>query len=166
MKHSPRISLIAAHAENMAIGKDNSLLWHIPEDFKWFKTHTKGHPVIMGRKTFESIGRPLPDRLNIIITSQDTYKQDGCIIAHSLPDALTIAADNDSEEVFIIGGASLFKEGLDYADRLYITIVHKEYEGDTFFPAYPAFKKEVFKQKSKNNELTYTFYIFEKEGNY
>lgn len=163
MKSKPRISIITAVAENLAIGKANSLLWHIPEDFAWFKKHTKGHPVIMGRKTFESIGKPLPGRLNIVITSNPDFQWEGCTVAHSLEEAIKIAQQHDAEEIFIIGGQSVYKEGLDYADRLYITLVHKAFDADTFFPAYPAFKKEIFRKEGDNNELTYTFLILERE---
>ena len=162
MEQQSRISVIAAVADNGAIGKDNKLLWHIPEDFKWFKEKTHGHPVIMGRKTFESIGKPLPNRLNIVVSGQSNYQQPGCITASSLEDALEQAKNHDTEEIFIIGGYSLFKEGLTLAHRLYITKIHADFDADVFFPDYSQFTKEVFRKDSSNDSYSYTFLILEK----
>ena len=149
--------MIAALAENRAIGKDNKLLWHIPEDFKRFKTITSGHPIIMGRKTYQSIGKPLPNRSNIVVTRDENFTADGCIIVNSLEEGLQKAQAIDQEEIFIIGGGELYRLGMQYADKLYLTIVHKEFEGDTFFPDYSDFKNVLFKQKSESNGYTYTF---------
>jgi dihydrofolate reductase len=127
------ISIIAAIAENNVIGKDNKLIWHLPADLKHFKELTSGHHIIMGRKTWESIGKkPLPDRTNIVITRDKNYKTEGCILVHSLDEAL--AAAKGQEEVFVIGGAEIYKQAMDKADKLYITRVHHKFEGDTFFP--------------------------------
>ena len=125
------VSIIVAIAENGVIGDKNALLWNIKEDMRRFRTTTTGHPVIMGRKTFESIGRPLPKRTNVVITRGDTSFE-GCEVAHSLEEA--IAMFPDEEEVFIIGGAQIYAQALPLADRLYLTIVHRDYEGDTSFP--------------------------------
>lgn len=125
------ISIIVAIAQNNIIGGDNSLLWHISEDLRNFKRITSGHPVIMGRKTFESLGRPLPNRTNVVITRQD-LKIEGCEVVHSLEEA--IALFSKDEEIFIIGGAQIYAQALNIADKLYITRVEHTYEGDTLFP--------------------------------
>lgn len=126
------VSIIVAVAENGTIGDKNTLLWHIREDMIHFRTITSGHPVIMGRKTFESIGRPLPKRTNVIVTRGDN-EFEGCKVAHSIEEA--IAMFPAEEEVFIIGGAQIYEQALPLADKLYLTIVHHPYEGDTSFPA-------------------------------
>jgi dihydrofolate reductase len=128
----PRISLIAAMARNRVIGRDNQLPWHLPEDLKRFRRLTMGAPVIMGRKTYQSIGRPLPGRHNIVVTRQRDAAWSGCTIAHSLDEALTIAAD--VAEIFVIGGAELYRLGLPRADRLYLTLIDADSEGDAHFP--------------------------------
>lgn len=126
------ISIIVAVAQNGVIGKDNGLIWHISEDLQYFKKRTLGHAVIMGRKTYESIGKPLPKRKNIIVTTNSTYQADGCFSAQSLNQAIQLALPDD--EVFIIGGGKLYSEALAIADKVYLTRIHKSYEGDTFFP--------------------------------
>ena len=126
------VSIIVAIAQNGTIGDKNSLLWHIKEDMRFFRTTTSGHAVIMGRKTFESLGsKPLPKRTNIVITRSD-IAFDGALTAHSLEEAIKMAEGD--EEVFIIGGAQIYKIALDVADRIYITRVERDYEGDTSFP--------------------------------
>lgn len=127
------VSIIVAIAQNGTIGDKNSLLWHIKEDMRFFRTTTSGHAVVMGRKTFESLGsRPLPKRTNIVITRADRQFE-GAITAHSLEEAIAMAAGD--EEIFIIGGAQIYTEALSVADRMYITHVERDYEGDTSFPA-------------------------------
>ncbi|MCH5334837.1 MAG: dihydrofolate reductase [Alistipes sp.] len=127
------LSIIVAVASNGVIGDNNGLLWHIGEDMRYFKRVTSGHPVVMGRKTYESLGRPLPGRDNVVITRSD-IEIEGCRVAHSLAEAVApFAAD---AEVFIIGGAQIYAEALPVADRLYITRVGREYKGDTSFPEY------------------------------
>lgn len=129
------ISLIWAMADNHVIGIENRLPWKLPADMKWFRRHTLGKPIIMGRKTFESFGsRPLPDRTNIVITHDENYEAGGIVVVHSIEEALTAAGDVD--EVMIIGGASFYEQMLPRADRLYITLVHGEFEGDAWFPAF------------------------------
>lgn len=125
------ISIIVAVAANGVIGDRNSLLWHISEDLKHFKALTTGHPVVMGRKTFESLGRPLPNRTNVVITRQ-RIAIPGCRVVHSLAEALALFASD--EEVFVIGGAQIYAEALPLAGRLYLTRVERAYEGDTRFP--------------------------------
>jgi len=129
-----RITLIAAMAENRVIGRDNALPWHLPDDLARFKQRTQGHVVIMGRRTFESVGRPLPDRRSIVVTRKHDYHPAGVEIAHSLGEALELARGADPDEVFILGGAEIYTLALPEADRLELTIVHADVTGDTFFP--------------------------------
>ncbi len=125
------IIIIAAVAQNGTIGDQNSLLWHITEDMRFFRTVTSGHPVVMGRKTYESLGRPLPKRTNVVISRQEITLE-GCEVVHSLEEALARFPAN--EEVFIIGGAQIYREALPLADRLYLTHIEHDYVGDTSFP--------------------------------
>jgi dihydrofolate reductase len=126
------ISIIVAVAENNVIGKDNKLIWHLPKDLKHFKETTTGHYIIQGRKTFESFGKPLPNRTTLIVTRNKNYKAEGCIVVNSLQEALDIAIDE--KEVFIIGGGEIYKQAMPIADRIYLTKVHQLFDGDTFFP--------------------------------
>lgn len=128
----PTITLIAAMGQNRVIGRDNDLIWHLPRDLRHFKNKTKGHHIIMGRKTYESVGRPLPHRTNIIVTRDKNYRAEGCLIAHSLEAALKMV-ENDSTP-YIAGGAEIYKQALSFADCLELTIVHQQFEGDAFFP--------------------------------
>ncbi len=128
------ISLIVAAAENNSIGKNNQLLWHLPNDLKFFKNTTWGMPVIMGRKTFESVNKPLPGRFNIVITRQSDWKAEGVIVASDLQDALKKAAETNCKEAFIIGGGEIYNQAFDLANKIYLTRVHQNIEGDTFFP--------------------------------
>lgn len=159
---SPKVSLIAALSENRVIGKGNSLPWHIPEDLKHFKEVTSGHPVIMGRKTFESIGRLLPKRLNIVVSRDEQYVVEGATMARSLDQALEIAKNYDREEVFVIGGGQIFGQAMSVADRLYLTIVHTEIEGEAFFPDYSEFNKIIEEREGKSEGFTYTFKTLER----
>lgn len=126
------ISMIAAVADGNVIGGGNTLLWHISEDMRHFKALTTGHVVVMGRKTFVSMGRPLPDRTNVVISSQPDFAPEGCLVARSLDEAVGMFAAG--EEIFIIGGGRVYAESMHMAERLYITRVMAAYEGDTFFP--------------------------------
>lgn len=144
------ISIIVAIAENGIIGDKNALLWNIKEDMRRFRTTTTGHPVIMGRKTFESIGRPLPKRTNVVITRGDNTFE-GCEVAHSLEEA--VAMFPKEEEVFIIGGAQIYAQALPIADRLYLTIVHRDYEGDTAFPKFDMAEwREISREEFERGE--------------
>lgn len=127
------ISIIVAVAENWVIGGNNQLLWHISEDLKRFKSLTSGHSIIMGRKTFESIGRPLPNRKNIVVSRNANLVIDGCFIVNSLNEALEITKGEN--EVFVVGGGELYRQALPLANKLYLTTIHKNFEGDTTFPA-------------------------------
>lgn len=124
--------MVAAIAENNALGKDNDLLWHLPDDFKRFKQITSGHYIIMGRKTFESFPKPLPNRTHVIITRQKNYHPEGCIIVDSMKKA--IEACPKDETIFIIGGGEIYTLGMDFADTIELTRVHENFEADTFFP--------------------------------
>ncbi len=134
-KKSPRISLIAAMAHHRVIGIRNRMPWHLPSDMKWFRLHTLGKPIVMGRKTFESFGaKPLPKRTNIIITRDVGYQAADCVVVNSIDAA--IAAAGDVEEIMIIGGASFYEQMLARADRMYLTYVDTEIEGDAWFPEF------------------------------
>ena len=129
------ISIIVAASQNGVIGRDNQLLWRLPDDLKRFKQLTLGHPMIMGRKTFESIGKPLPGRTSIIVTRSPEYQVEGTLVVHSLEEALAVAGKLDTEEAFIIGGGEIYRQALENnsADQIYLTLVHADSEGDTFF---------------------------------
>jgi dihydrofolate reductase len=153
-----KISLIAAIGKNRELGKGNKLLWHIPEDLKRFKELTHGHVVIMGRKTHQSIGRPLPNRLNIVITRDPNFFVPGVVTAHSLQEALDTAMEREVNEIFIIGGGQIFEEAISRADKLYLTVIDQTFpDADTFFPDYFEFKKETFKQEGASGQYKYTF---------
>ena len=128
-----KLSIIVAIAQNGIIGNQNQLIWHLPDDLKNFKRLTTGHPIIMGRKTFDSIGRPLPNRTSIIISRNADFKHEGCIVVNSLKNAIEIAASINQEEAFVIGGAEIYKLALPQTDKIYLTEVHAAFEGDTVF---------------------------------
>lgn len=156
-----KISMIAAIASgNRALGLNGRLIYHIPEDLKRFKKITSGHPIIMGRKTFESIGIPLPNRKNIVITRDEDYFAEGVEIVHSLDEALKLAEGDD--EVFIIGGGQIYKEAIGKADKLCLTLVEGNPDADTFFPDYSDFKKVVFEEEHESDGLRYKFIDLER----
>lgn len=127
------LSIIVAVSNNNCIGGNNGLLWKIPADLKFFKETTTGHTIVMGKKTYQSIGRPLPNRRNIVITRDTSFSQEGVEVAHSIEEALDLSkAIND--EVFIIGGGEIYRQFLPYVDKLYVNHIHGDFEGDTFFP--------------------------------
>lgn len=127
------VAFVVATADNGVIGRDNQLIWHLPTDLKHFKQLTQGHPVVMGRRTYESIGRPLPNRTNIVVTRQPDWQAEGCEVVHSVPEALERASQFD-EQVFIIGGSEIYRQALPAADVVYLTEVHHDFEGDVTFP--------------------------------
>lgn len=129
-----KVSLICAIAENGIIGGNNTLLWHLPKDLKSFKRLTLSHVIIMGRKTYESINRPLPKRTNVIITRQTDFHAEGCVVVGSLEDALVFAQSQGETEAFVIGGAQIYQAALPLADKLVLTHIEAAYEGDTYFP--------------------------------
>jgi len=160
------ISIIVAVGENNVIGKDNQLLWHLPADLKYFKKLTMGYPIIMGRKTYESIGRPLPGRISIIITRNKSYKAEGCIVVNDLESALNAAKSYD--EAFIIGGAQIYRQALACATKLYLTKVHASFEGDVFFPDFGDNEWELISTEDnaidEKNKYPYTFLTFIRKG--
>lgn len=158
----PKVSIIAAIDSARGIGKGGRLMWHIGEDMKRFKEVTSGHTVIMGRKTFESIGRPLPNRVNIVVTKNHDFRADGCVIASSLNEALAAAYKEKSGEIFIIGGGEIYRQAMPFADKLYLTIVEGDFGADTFFPSYENFGKIVSVKESQENGLHYKFVNIEK----
>lgn len=148
------ISIIVAVAQNGTIGDKNSLLWHISEDMRFFKRTTSGHPVIMGRKTYESLGRPLPNRTNVVI-SRTAQQIEGCAVARSLQEAVEMFPTE--QEVFIIGGAQIYALALEIADRIYLTRVEKEYQGDTSFPEWDASQWQLISREAYPNGEKYPY---------
>jgi len=159
----PLISIIVAHSNNMVIGRANSLPWRLPDDLKRFKRLTSGHPIIMGRKTYQSINKPLPDRANIVVTHDANLEIPGCIMAHSINEAINKAKEIDKEEIFIIGGAKIYAESLSQVNRLYVTQVDIDVEGDAFFPEYSnLFTKKLSKESREFKGFKYSFVVLEK----
>lgn len=165
-----RIALIWAMARNGVIGRDNKLPWYLPEDLKYFKRVTTGKPIIMGRKTYDSIGRPLPNRTNIVVTRDASLTLPGVKVVTSLDDALDLARAesviSDVEEVIVMGGAEIYAQALPHADRLYVTLVHAEVEGDAVFPPidldeYQELAREDFKAEGPN-PYDYSFVVYER----
>lgn len=156
------IIIIAAAAENNALGKDNELVWHLPDDFKRFKQLTSGHHIIMGRKTFESFPKPLPNRTHIIITRQKNYAPENCIVVDNIKDAISKAPQN--EDVFIIGGGEIYNLALPYSDKIEVTRVHGTFEADTFFPEINTDEWELvnedFHSKDEKHNFDFTFQTF------
>ncbi|MCL4339031.1 dihydrofolate reductase [Patescibacteria group bacterium] len=160
--NSVRVSIIAAIGENRELGRENKLLWRIPDDLKRFKELTRGHPVIMGRTTYQSIGRPLPNRTNIIVSRDVSLKLAQCLVVSSVEAALQKAKETGSKEIFIIGGGQIYKQTINLADRLYLTVVQGRYPtADTFFPDYSRFAKIVAKSEGLHNNYHYTFLTLE-----
>ena len=160
------ITMIAAIGSNGELGKDNDLIWHLPNDLKRFKRVTAGHHVIMGRKTFESLGRPLPNRTNIIITRNTTFQAAGCVVVHSLDEALEAASDD--ENPFILGGAQIYKQALEIADVLDLTLVDATLDADAYFPEFdPKVWKEISRedhQADEKHQYNYSFVTYKKSG--
>jgi dihydrofolate reductase len=162
------ISHIVAASENNVIGKNNDLPWRLPNDMKYFKNTTWGMPVIMGRKTYESMkNEPLPGRINIVITRQTNWKPAGAVIVHNLNDALFVAQDADCKEVFIIGGGEIFKETIKKADRIYMTRVHTIIDGDVFYPEIDTKRWKLVSKRDcfadAKHKFDYSFEVWEKQ---
>ncbi|WP_224996535.1 dihydrofolate reductase [Cesiribacter sp. SM1] len=162
-------SIIVARADNGVIGKDNGLIWHMPHDLKFFKETTTGHYVLMGRKSYESVNKPLPNRLNIIITRQQDYFKENCLVLHSLEEALQLAEAQKQQEVFILGGGEIYRQALDkgYVDRIYLTEIKDTFEGDTYFPEldmsqWQETRREEY-QADHQNPHDYAFVTLEKK---
>ena len=165
IENTKEVTIIAAAAENNALGKDNRLIWHIPEDLKRFKRLTSGHAIIMGRKTFESLPKALPNRHNIVISRNKSYAAEGASICHNLEEAMALA-ENDSQP-FIIGGGQIYKLALEanLVDKIYLTKINHAFDGDTFFPELGDEWKEVKRIDCKSDEkhsYDYSFLTFEK----
>ena len=160
------ISLVVAASENNAIGKNNQLIWHLPNDLKFFKNTTWGFPVIMGRKSFESVNKPLPGRTNIVITTNPDWKVETVIVVKNLKDAIQKAAETNSKQIFIIGGGEIYKQSMDIADSIYITRVHADLEGDTFFPEIDKSKWKLTSNQDfeadEKHAYSYSFQIWKK----
>ena len=161
------VSIIVATAKNQVIGKDNDIPWYLPADLKYFKKTTLNHHIIMGRNCYESIGRPLPKRTNIVLTRNLFLAISNCLVAHSIEEALEVAQKNGETEAFIIGGGEIYKQSMPYVDRVYLTEVDLEVEGDIFFPALdPKEWQEVSQeahQAEGKNEYDYVFKVYERK---
>lgn len=159
------IVLIAAVSENNALGKDNDLIWHLPNDFKRFKALTTGHHIIMGRKTFESFKKPLPNRTHVVITRQGNYQPEGCIVVNSIENAIKASPEN--ELIYVIGGGEIYKQFLSISDKIEITKVHGNLEGDTFFPEINpkewALINSEFNPKDEKHLFDYTYQTYVKK---
>ena len=167
MTNKPSIVAIAvAIGENFAIGKNNQLLWHMPADLKFFKQTTSGHTVIMGRKTFDSVGKPLPNRRNIVITRDASLKIEGAEVVNSLDEALAIT-QTEEKPVFIVGGAEIYRQALPKTDRLYLTTIHHNFDADTFFPDFDRSEWTVINSEphkaDEKNKYDYTFEVLERK---
>lgn len=160
------LSLIVAIAQNNIIGKDNKLVWHLPADMRFFRNTTMGHALIMGRKTFESFGKPLPGRKSIVITRQKDWQHEGVTVVHSLQEAIGSAPGD--EEVFIIGGADIYRQAMPFCQKMYITIIHFDFEGDTYFPPVDFSQWKLISDEmhlpDEKNHYSYSFRIFERKS--
>lgn len=163
--NTPLISIIAAMTDDRVIGINNSLPWKLPSDMKWFRQHTLGKPILMGRKTFESFGaRPLPERTNIVVTRDQVYQAEGAVVVHSIDEALQAAGDVD--EIMIIGGASFYQQMLPQARRLYLTRVHAKVAGDAWFPEFDQSQwrqvERIDCEADERNACAHSFIILER----
>jgi len=161
------ISFIVAAAENNVIGKDNQLPWHLPSDMKYFKNQTWGMTVIMGRKSLESLGKPLQGRKNIVVTRNKEWQQEGTEVAHSINQAIDLAKETGVNEIFIIGGAEIFKEAMPFANRIYLTRIHHHFDGDAYFPevsdAEWTLVQSRFCDADEKNQYPHTFQVWERK---
>nr|AIA14647.1 Dihydrofolate reductase [uncultured bacterium] len=157
------LNAVVAIGRNRELGKDNQLLWRIPDDLKRFKALTMGHPLVMGRKTYESIGRPLPGRTNIVVTRDPNWRADGIEIFHSLEEALARARELDQEEIFLGGGSEIYRQAFPQIDRLYLTLIDDEKDADTFFPKYEKeFTSKTFEEAHEWEGLRYRWINLER----
>jgi len=160
------ISAIVAMDQNRVIGISNTLPWHLPADLKHFKQITTGHPIVMGRKTFDSIGKPLPNRQNLVVTKNPAWHVDGCVRVETLKEACDFAMSIDAHELFIIGGESIFREYLPNVSRLYLTIIQHQFVGDTYFPKIDESKWRVISAEDhvadQTNQYDYRFLVLER----
>ena len=163
----PKVALVAAMSENRVIGRDNQLPWHLPADLKFFKQLTSGHVIIMGRKTFESMGKPLPDRTNIIVTRDRNYEAPGALVVGSLDEALQLRTEH--AEVFVLGGGELFRAAMPIADRIYLTLVHAHINGDVQFPEMSEREwmiiSDAYRPADEHNTFAMSFRRYERRPN-
>jgi dihydrofolate reductase len=156
------ITMIAAASQNNALGKNNELVWHLPNDFKRFKSITSGHHIIMGRKTFESFPKPLPNRTHIVISRQENYKPQGCFVVNSMEKAIEMCPRD--EVSFIIGGGEIYKLGISLSDKIELTLVHHNFEADAFFPPIDLEEWEIinseFQPKDEKHLFDYTYQTY------
>lgn len=161
------VSAIVATAKNNVIGINNDIPWYLPADLKYFKKKTLDHHIIMGRKSYESIGRPLPKRTNVIVTRDPFFMASNCLVVHSVEEGLQLALDNNEDEAFIIGGGEIYKLAMPFVDRLYLTEVDLEVEGAVFFPEVDFSEWNLISEEAhepdEKNELNYVFKIFERK---
>jgi len=162
--NTPRINIIAAIGQNRELGKNNDLIWRIADDLKRVKEITMGHPIIMGQNTFQSIGKPLPGRTNIVLTKDTSYCPDGCVMAHSLDEALEKAYALDNEEIFMFGGARVYHDTINLAQRLYLTLIQDtDKDADVFFPEYTEFTHIITSEERQQGNLAYQWLTLEKK---
>lgn len=161
------IKILVAFDENRVIGKNNALIWHLPADLQRFKTLTTGHVIIMGRKTYESIGRPLPNRTTIAITRQETFNPEGILVSHSLEEAILKAKSISREDIYIVGGAEIYQMSLAVADQILVTQLHDIFDGDTYFPEIPLDTWEIVSREKgltdEKNKFQYSFLTYQKK---
>lgn len=167
VEEKPILSLLVAADENHVIGRDNKLPWHLPNDLKYFKNLTWGMPILMGRKTFESIGKPLPGRKSIVITRNPDWQWEGVDVVHSVEEAIAKAADHDIKEIFVIGGAEIFATSFKQAHRIYLTRIHYTFDGDVYFPPISDAEWLLVKShrstKDEKNLYDHTFQVWERK---
>ena len=163
------LSLLVAAAENNVIGKDNQLPWHLPNDLKYFKNLTWGMPILMGRKTFESIGKPIPGRKSVVITRNADWKHEGVDVVHSIEDAIQKAESFGVKEIFVIGGAEIFKTSLQKANRIYLTRIHQNFDGDVYFPEVSEKEWQLtssrFVEADEKNAYNHTYQVWDRKVN-
>ena len=162
------ISAIAAMDKNRVIGKDNAIPWYLPADLRFFKRTTLGHHILMGRKNYQSLGKPLPKRTNVVITRNPYFISSGCIVTHSIEEALQVAHNNGEEEAFIIGGGEIYAQAMPITQRLYLSEIDAEFEGDVFFPEFDltewSLTSEEFNPPDLKNKYPFTVRIYERNS--
>lgn len=164
-----RISSIVAIGRNYVIGKDGNMAWHLPEDFKYFRSKTIGKPILMGRKSYEALGKPLQKRPNIVISHsfEPPINEDGPFFVKSIDEAIELCSEKARElgvdEIFITGGGQIYKETMDIIDRLYITVIDRDYEGDTYFPKFDWSEWNIVSEDKREGDPSFTFYILERK---
>jgi len=161
------ISHLVAASENNVIGKNNQIPWHLPNDLKFFKNKTWGMPVVMGRNTYESLDKPLPGRINVVITTKNDWNREGVLVAHTIDEGVKKACETDCKELFIIGGGEIFKQSMDIVNRIYLTRVHTKIDGDVYYPTFDESKWTLVHEDPRpaddKHAFAYTFQTWEKK---